>query len=99
MIIFVNDIPVTILKPGEKPDSGRFNHTIDANVESITQAKLINHVLVSNVNETHFDSLLGFLNSKVPTNILSLVILVEDYEAIKRFLNDKFKIVKAAGGL
>jgi len=99
MIIFVNDIPVRILKPGEKPDPGRFNHTIDAASEAITQAKLIHHVWVNNVNEMHFDTLLGFLNSKVPTSLLTLLISVENYEVIKAFLRNKFRIVKAAGGL
>jgi 8-oxo-(d)GTP phosphatase len=99
MIIFVNDIPVKILKPGEKPDSGQYNHTIDAAAEPITQAKLIHHVWVNNVNELHFDTLLSFLNSKVPTSLISLLISVQDYQVIKDYLRSKFKVVKAAGGL
>jgi 8-oxo-dGTP pyrophosphatase MutT (NUDIX family) len=99
MIIFINDIPVKILKPGEKPDPGRFNHTIDAAAEPITQAKLLHHVWVDHVEEQHFDTLLGFLNSKVPTSLLTLIISVKDYGAIKTYLRSKFKIVRAAGGL
>lgn len=99
MIIFINDIPVKLLKPGEKPDPGRFNHTIDASAETITQAKLIHHVWVDHVEVNHFDTLLGFLNSKVPTNLLSLILSVKDYDAIKEYLKSKFKVVKAAGGL
>ncbi len=99
MIIFVNDIQVTILKPSEQPDPGRYNHNIDAATEAITQAKLINHVLVTNVQEHHFDTLLGFLNSKVPTSLLTLIVLVKDYDVIKRYLKSRFKVVKAAGGL
>ena len=99
MIIFVNDIPVRIYKPGEKPDPGRFNHTIDAATEPVTQAKLIHHVWVKNVEEAHFDILLGFLNSKVPTNLLTLLVSVQNYESIKQYLWKKFKVVKAAGGL
>lgn len=99
MIIFINDIPVRIIKPGEKPDPGRYNHSIDASAEPITPAKLIHHVWVNHVNEKHFETLLGYLNSKVPTNVLSLLLSVEDFEAIKDYLETKFKIVKAAGGL
>lgn len=99
MIIFINDIPVKILKPGEKPDPGRYNHTIDAASETITQAKLIHHVLVTNADAQHFDTLLGFLNSKVPTKLLTLIVAVHDYGAIKMYLRSKFKVVKAAGGL
>ena len=99
MIIFVNDIPVRIFKPGEKPDSGRYNHTIDAASEPITQAKLMHHVWVTNVGEAHFETLLGFLNSKVPTSLITLLVSVQDYEVIKEYLKQKFKVVKAAGGL
>ena len=99
MIIFINDIPVKILKPGEKPDPGLYNHTIDAASEAITQAKLIHHVWVDNAEVQHFDILLGFLNLKVPTNLITLLVSVKDYSAIKEYLRSKFKVVKAAGGL
>lgn len=99
MIIFVNDIPVIIFKPGEKPDPGRVNNTIDAAAEPITQAKLIHHVWVKNVNDSHFDTLFGLLNSKIPTNLLTLMVSIQDYHAVKLYLKSKFKIVKAAGGL
>lgn len=99
MIIFINDIPVNILKPGEKADPGRFNHAIDAAQEPITQARLLHHIWINNVDENHFDTLLTHLNSKVPTNVLSILVSAVDYGAIKNYLREKFKIVRAAGGL
>src|SRR4051812_43443270 len=99
MIIFINDIPVRICKPGEKPDSGRYNTALDAATEPITQAKLINHVWIDHVNAAHFETILGLLNSNVPTNILTLMLTVDEEEGIRHFLESKFKIVKAAGGL
>lgn len=99
MIIFINDIPVRILKDGEEPDRGRVNHVVDAASEPVTQAKLIHHVWIKNVTENEFDTLLGFLDSRVPTALLSLVLSVKNYDAIKMYLRGKFRIVKAAGGL
>jgi len=99
MIIFINDIPVRILKDGEEPDRGRINHVVDAVSEPVTQAKLIHHVWIKNVTETEFDTLLGFLDARVPTAVLSLVLSVKNYDTIKMYLRSKFKIVKAAGGL
>ncbi|HOX82163.1 MAG TPA: NUDIX domain-containing protein [Chryseolinea sp.] len=99
MILFVNDIPVRLLKADEVVDSGSVNFTIDAAKEPITPAKLIHHVWVKRASTDHFDELLGFLNSKTPTNLFSLIVSVNDYDAIKEFLRGKFKIVKAAGGL
>ncbi|HYG17718.1 MAG TPA: NUDIX domain-containing protein [Ohtaekwangia sp.] len=99
MIIFINDIPVRVLSITEEPDPGRINHTIDAAVEPLTQAKLIHHVWVKNVAEKDLDELLTILNSKVPTGILSLFVSVVDYAGLKTYLRGKFRIVKAAGGL
>ena len=98
MILFINDIPVKILKADVVPDAGQYNHILDVASEPITQAKLINHVWIKNVNDSDFDTLLRFLNSNVPTNILSVAISTAGM-TVKKYLRSKFKIVKAAGGL
>lgn len=98
MVLFINDIPVKILEAGSVPESGHYNYILDAAAEPITQAKLINHVWIKNVGDQDFDTLLGFLNSNVPTNILSVIISTAG-QPVKRYLRTKFKIVKAAGGL
>jgi 8-oxo-(d)GTP phosphatase len=99
MIIFINDIPVRIFKADQQPDQGRVNLIIDASEEPLTQAKLIHHVWVQNVSEGDLSLLFNFLDSKVPTNLLSLFLSVNNYDSIKQFLREKFKVVKAAGGL
>ena len=99
MIIFINDIPVRLLKTREQPDEGRINHVVDAAQEPVTQAKLIHHVWVKNASDTDLDLLLEFLDSKVPTSLLSLVVSVDNYALAKNHLRSKFKVVKAAGGL
>ncbi len=99
MNLFVNDIPVRILKSGEKPEAGDFNHLIDAASEPVTKAKMINHVWVNNATVADMDLILDLLNSKVPISLISLCITINDYLALKSFLRKKFKVVKAAGGL
>lgn len=99
MNLFVNDIPVRIWAPATKPEEGSFNIEINANREPITKAKLLHHVYVKQANVQHLNDILDQVSSKVPMNLLSLDITVNDYEAVKRFLQEKFKIVKAAGGL
>lgn len=99
MIIFINDIPVRIYKSDESPTTGQYNHVISAGSEPITRATLLNHVWIRNAKESHFDALLAILNSPVPTTILSLHITVSDYELVKKYLRNKFKVVRAAGGL
>ena len=99
MIIFINDIPVRLLKADEMPDTGKINHVVDAATTPVTQASLIQHVWIKNVSERDMDKILSFLDSKVPTGVLSLIISVSDYDAIKAYLRSKFKVVKAAGGI
>jgi 8-oxo-(d)GTP phosphatase len=99
MDLFVNDIPVKILKPGATPEAGTFNYEIKAASEPVTKAKLINHVWVNGASLMDLDLILDLINSKVPINLLSLAISVKDYEAAKTYLKKKFKVVKAGGGL
>lgn len=99
MNLFVNDIPVQIIGKDAAPHEGDVNHGIDASVEPITKAGLIHHVWIKNVSVQDMDLLLDLINTKVPTNLLSLHISVNDYDAICVFLVKKFKVIKAAGGL
>ena len=99
MVIFINDIPVRIYKAGESPSGDQFTQVIDAGKEPITRAKLVSHIWIKNVKESDLDVLLDFINSPVPTSVLSLHVTVWDYAQMKAYLRGKFRIVKAAGGL
>ncbi len=99
MNLFVNDIPVRILKPGHKPEEGSYNHVIDAKREVISKSRLIHHVWIMNVITEDIQAILYLLNSKVPTNLLSLELTTDHYEEIKEFIKSQFKVIKAAGGL
>lgn len=99
MNLFVNDIPIRILKEGEKPDSGAINYAIDALKEPITKAKLIHHVWIDQASVQDMDLVLDLINSKVPSSLLSLHVTVKDYIGLKNYFKSKFKVIKAAGGL
>jgi ADP-ribose pyrophosphatase YjhB (NUDIX family) len=99
MNLFVNDIPVTILKQGRKGDPENFNSVFDARKAPLTKAGLINHVLLRNAKIAHLETALDLIDSRVPINLMSLVIEIDDYEGVKEFLTRKFKVIKAAGGL
>ena len=72
---------------------------IDASEGPLTQSKLIHHVWIQKVGEDDLGILFNFLDSKVPTNLLSLYLSVINYDTVKQYLRNKFKVVKAAGGL
>ena len=99
MVLFINDIRLTIYKPDEQPASGQFNHKVDASVEPITSAGLLHHVWIQNADVKDMNVLLELLNSQVPLHVLSVHLSVQDYDRIQDFLYSKFKVIKAAGGL
>ncbi len=99
MNLFINDIPVRILKPGKKPEPGDINLVVDAKTEAITKAKLMNHVWVKHATINDLDIILDLIHSRVPMNLRSLFVSVDDYESVKIYLKRKFKVIKAAGGL
>jgi ADP-ribose pyrophosphatase YjhB (NUDIX family) len=99
MNLFVNDIPIRILKPGKQPHPGNFNHIVDARKEAITKAKLVHHTWIDRCSMQHLDGVLDLVSSHVPTDLLSLYLTVEDYDSVKNYLKKKFTILKAAGGL
>ncbi|MBN8577672.1 MAG: NUDIX domain-containing protein [Cyclobacteriaceae bacterium] len=99
MNLFVNDIPIRILKPGQEPPAGHINFEIDAAAEALTKAKLFHHVWLKNLSIEDFNQVLDLITTKVPTNLFSVYVSVADYGALKQALRNKYKIVKAAGGL
>lgn len=99
MNLFVNDIPIRILRVNEMPPTGHINYELSASEEPITKAKLFHHVWIHDVSIFDMDLILDLLNSKVPTNLFSLHLSAKDYEALKIFILSKFKVIKAAGGL
>lgn len=99
MVIFINDIRVTLYKPSDEPTSGTFSQVIDAASGVPSPAQLVHHVWVKNADEKTVGILLELLNSKVPLPLFSLHISVLNYETSKQFLKSKFKVIKAAGGL
>lgn len=99
MNLFVNDTLVKLRKPGFSPKEGTYNYIIDAKKEVIGKAQLIHHVWIKNLTTADMQVVLSLLNSKVPTNLLSLQITTENYEELKDFIKGQFKLVKAAGGL
>jgi 8-oxo-dGTP pyrophosphatase MutT (NUDIX family) len=99
MNLFVNDIPVKIFPPGQGPAPGHYNQSLNAQREPITKASLLHHVWITHANVRHLDIVLDLIDSKVPINLLSLALTVDDYESVKVFLKKKYKVIKAAGGL
>ena len=99
MRLFINDFPVRIIDEQKNIDDEFFHDKIDASIDSIYQNRLIHHVLIQNMTLDQFDELLHSLHKYVVNNLYSLTIVSKDYEQIVAYLNEKYKVIRAAGGL
>lgn len=99
MNLFINDIPVTIVRASEQPDKREFNYILNAETEPITQAKLLHRVWIKHAKREEVDHIFDLLDTTIIPGLISLTVTVDDYEDMRTFLKKKFKIIKAAGGI
>jgi len=99
MRIFINDIPVRIIRP-EKLDKGLvFEIIIDAKKEPIQPERFINNVLVKNATFKNVDQIIQILESNPFAKLASLMILIDSDKKIKSYIKSKFILLDAAGGI
>ena len=99
MRIFINDIPVRLISHEKPVDKDYFHVEIDASKEKLNRNKLIHHVLIKNMSAQQVEEFLESLNRDVWHNLYSITITSAEHAEIQLFLNSKYKVVKAAGGL
>lgn len=99
MNLFINDIPVTIVRASERPDKREFNYILNAENEPITQAKLLHRVWIKHARQEEIDHIFNLLDTTIIPGLISLTVTVDDYDDMRKFLKKKFKIIKAAGGI
>jgi ADP-ribose pyrophosphatase YjhB (NUDIX family) len=99
MRIFINDIPVRIISQDKPLDHDYFHVEIDAANEKLNRNKLIHHVLINNMTKNQVNELLDSLNKHVWHNLYSITVTSPEFSQIRLYLNSKYKVVKAAGGL
>jgi ADP-ribose pyrophosphatase YjhB (NUDIX family) len=98
MKIFVNDKPVKIISFEERNNVVGYD-TILKGGDEITSKKLIGHVIIQNATTLQIERLLRILEFKKLKKLLAITFSVSDYETVKDFIKDQFKIIKASGGV
>ncbi len=98
MKIFVNDKPVKIISFEERNSAVGYD-TILKGGDEITSKKLIGHVIIQNATTLQIERLLRILEFKKLKKLLAITFAVSDYETVKDFIKDQFKIIKASGGV
>jgi ADP-ribose pyrophosphatase YjhB (NUDIX family) len=98
MKIFVNDKPVKIISFEERNTVTGYD-TILKGTDEITSKKLVGHVIIQNATTLQIERLLRILEFKKIKKLIAITFAVSDYETVKDFIKDQFKIIKASGGI
>jgi len=99
MRIFINDIPVRIIRPERLEKSQVFEIDINAKKDSIQPEQFVNNVLVRNATFRDVDNIIEILERNPFAKLASLTILINSDEKIKSYIKSKFTLIKAAGGI
>ena len=97
--IFINDIPVNLVKTSSVSSHGAFIHVLDGSKEKIVPKKLLDDVLILNASPEKVDELLHLMTDKKLKNLDSVTFASDDKKMLLKYIKRKFTIVKAAGGV
>lgn len=98
MKIFINDIPVYILSES-KINHKRVYGLIVREFETIIPEVLVDDVLIMNASFDQIDKLLKLMTDKKLKRVHSIFISSREKTALIEYLKNKFKVIKAAGGI
>lgn len=100
MKIFINDIPVNIIKADQAIELEQYEFIVDGpGLKSIEDIKLKDDVLIREASTEQIDALLRHMKDRKLKKLDSITVTVNDHKSVKHFVKSKFKIIKAAGGL
>ncbi|MGI9544622.1 MAG: NUDIX hydrolase [Cyclobacteriaceae bacterium] len=99
MKLFIHDIPVVIKKLSKKTDLLEFDYIINGGNKNLYVSMLVGHLLVHNASLDQIDRLFKLMKGKSLKKLKSVTFTVDDRESVVHFVKEKFRIIKAAGGL
>lgn len=99
MKLFIHDIPVVIKKLTKKNNLLDFDFIINGGNKNIYVSMLVGHLLIHNASLDQIDRLFKLMKGKSLRKLKSVTFTVDDRESVVHFVKEKFRIIKAAGGL
>ena len=99
MKIFINDIPVNLIKSRAALSEDNYSHVLDGQKDRISSKVLMDDVLIHNASPAKVEELLHLMTDKKLRNLDSVTFASTEKKALITYVKDKFTIVKAAGGV
>lgn len=98
MKVFINDIPLLIMKSGEKVFKHHYDMILDAD-DHFNSKSLIGHVLIKDATEVLIDRIVRLMEVKKLKKLTTLTLITDTKKKLVQHLKDQFKIIHAGGGL
>ncbi len=99
MKIFINDIPVSLVKSDSAKARAHHSQIIDGREGRIPSKLLADDVHIVNASGALVEKLLQTMTDRKLKNLDSVTISSANKKSLISFIKDRFKIVKAAGGV
>jgi 8-oxo-dGTP pyrophosphatase MutT (NUDIX family) len=97
--IFINDIPVYLIKESQAKDSDQYDHVLNGQEHRIIPKQLRDDVLIRNAERDNVDELLQLMTEKKFKEVDSITFVSENHDSLKKFIKSTFKVIEAAGGV
>ncbi len=97
--IFINDIPVNLVKSTSPKALAHHTHVIDGKAGKIPTKLLVDDVLIINASSMLVDRLLHTMTDKKLKNLDSVTFASDNKKELVAYIKVRFSIVKAAGGV
>jgi 8-oxo-dGTP pyrophosphatase MutT (NUDIX family) len=99
MKLFVNSIPVRIQKLGKSIKISNYDVIINGGNKNIYVGMLLGDVLINDASIAQIDRMFKLMRRKRLQKLNSITITVDDRESARHFVKNRFRIIKASGGV
>ncbi len=99
MKIFINDIPVFLIRPEELKEAASYAVILDSTFQKITTRVFIDDVLILNATSVKVEELFQLMTDKALKKVDSITISSKSKKDLIKYMKKKFKVIRAAGGV
>ncbi|GJM27810.1 MAG: hypothetical protein DHS20C17_04450 [Cyclobacteriaceae bacterium] len=99
MKLFVNSIPVRIQQLSKGVKISKYDVIVNGGNKNIYVGMLLGDVLINDASLAQIDRMFKLMRRKRLLKLRSVTFTVDDRESARHFVKNRFKIIRAAGGI
>ena len=99
MKIFINDIPVFLIRPEELKEAVSYAVVLDSKFHKITTRVFIDDVLIINATPIQVEELFQLMTDKALKRVDSITFSSHSKKDLIEYIKKRFRVIRAAGGV